>query len=117
MSLIKYKIDKARHRVISQADTRDRPGLYISEHVAERILERHMAKDIPFIAGIAKHFYDNVFKKVTYNERLYKVGFRGLFVCFRIQLGAVTQNRNCILTTTYEGEQDYYCDETIILKA
>lgn len=114
--LVKPRIKKTRFRVITESEAKARPGLYISDHVADRIMERHMAKDIPFIAMITKYFYDNVFKTTTFNSRLYKVGFRGLFVCFRVQRGAVSNERKLILTTTFEGDQEYFCDETIILK-
>lgn len=110
------KIRRFKAQLIKISEAFNCPGLHISEHVAERIFERHMARDIPFIAAIAKNFYENVFTQTTYCERSYKVGFRGLFVCFRVTVGAVSGERRAVLTTTYEGEQDYFTDETIILK-
>lgn len=116
MSFDRSKINKLRYEIIKNAAEHKRPDLFISDHVAERILDRHMARDLPFITGICKNFYDNHFTKTTYTSRKYKVGFRGLYVCFNVCVGAVSGRRMAVLTTTFEGDQDYYCDETIILK-
>lgn len=114
--IVNRNIKKFRNQIISDVDLSTRKNLHISEHVAERIVLRHMKNDIPLIGAIAKNFYDNVFSKTTYNERTYKIGFRKLFVCFKVRVGAVSGERTAILTTTFEGENDYFVDEVINLK-
>lgn len=114
--LIKPRIKKSRHNLQLVVDSIGRKDLYVSEHVADRIIERNLTKYIPFIGKISRYFYDELYAKSTYTNRSYKVGFRGLYACFQIRVGAVSGKRQCLLTTAFEGDKDYFCDETIILK-
>lgn len=114
--LIKPRIKRHRAELMKESDWRERPGLYISEHIAQRITERHMQRDIPIIGAMIKRFYSDVFLKTTYSDRSYRVCWKKLSVCFRIFTGAVSGERQVAITTTFEGETDYYTDETINLK-
>ena len=113
---LKPRIKRHRHELLTETEWRSRPGLYISEHIAQRITERHMQRDIPVIGAMIKRFYSDVFMKTTYSSRSYRVSWRKLSVCFRVFTGAVSGERQVAITTTFEGESDYYTDETIILK-
>lgn len=113
---IKPRIKRHRSELMKESEWRERPGLYISEHIAQRITERHMQRDIPIIGALIKRFYADVFLKTTYSTRSYRVSYRKMSVCFKIFTGAVSGERQVAITTTFEGESDYYTDETIILK-
>lgn len=113
---VKPRIKRHRHQLLTETDWRARPGLYVSEHIAQRITERHMERDIPIIGVLIKRFYDDIFMKTTYSSRSYRVSWRNLSVCFRVFVGAVSGERQVAITTTFEGENDYFTDETIILK-
>lgn len=113
---VKPRIKRHRSELMKESEWRERPGLYISEHIAQRITERHMQRDIPIIGALIKRFYADVFLKTTYSARSYRVSYRKMSVCFKIFTGAVSGERQVAITTTFEGETDYYTDETIILK-
>ena len=49
---LKPRIKRHRHELLTETEWRTRPGLYISEHIAQRITERHMQRDIPIIGAL-----------------------------------------------------------------
>lgn len=90
--------------------------LHFAHHLAQRIVERKLQKDIPFILALTKHFMAKIFYETTYNERVYTLNLRGLKVGIRISHGVITEQRHAIISTAFTNTFEYECDEVINLK-
>lgn len=90
--------------------------LYISDHLALRIVERKLEKDIEIIVAMAMNFMINYFYTSTYTSRKYVVQLRDLKIGMRIELGHESKKRFAILATAFTTDQNYECDEHIQLK-
>lgn len=96
-----------------------RSEFYISDHSINRIVERDLGKDIPFIFRVVRYFINEVFDNVTYTNRTYKINFRGLIVVMCISTRLISEGyegkRCAVLKTVYTHDVDFDFDETINL--
>lgn len=90
--------------------------LHFAHHLAQRIVERKLQKDIPFILLLAKYFMAKIFYETSYSNRVYTLNLRGLKVGIQITHGVMTQQRHAIISTAFTNTFEYACDEVINLK-
>lgn len=117
--LFNAEVNKVRYQLSlyhSKLGLCDPKELHFSRHLAERLIERGLQKEIQFIFVIAKFFMEEVFNGTTFCERTYQVDLRGLKVVFLITLGKESGRREAIVMTAFTSNDDYNCDEKIILK-
>lgn len=104
-------------RSLIHTKLKDRP-IYISDHAIQRMAERDLDKDVPFVVGACRYFINEVFDKVTYESRDYKIKFRGLVIALSIETRKINEKigRQVVLKTVFAHDTDFSVDEVITLK-
>lgn len=90
--------------------------LFMSDHLAQRIVERNLLSDVPWICKMTKHFMMNEFYKTTWQSRDYTIQLKDLKLGISISKGANSEHRQAIAKTAYNNDTDYEPDQRINLK-
>lgn len=113
------RVANIRKEFVKLKQTRlDRSDAYISDHAIQRMAERDLHKDIPFVFCAYKYFVQEVFDKITYTSRHYRINFRELVICCSIESRQFfgKTKRQAVLKTVFDHDVNYDVDEVITLK-
>jgi hypothetical protein len=95
---------------------KDMQDLYISDHLAQRMVDRNLATEVPFVIGMALAFMVNEFYESTYSERKYVVQLKDLKVGIAVHVGKLSNRRFATINTAFTSQETYECDQLIQLK-
>jgi len=115
----RVRVSKIRNEFSKLKQSRlDRDDAYITDHAIQRMAERDLHKDVPFVFCAYKYFVTEVFDKITYTSRNYRINFRGLVICCSIESRYFygKTNRVAVLKTVFDHDVNYDVDEVITLK-
>ena len=82
----------------------------------DRLIERKLQADLGFIWAAVLFVYRNQFEQQTYNFRRYLVTYKKLKIGVEISIGKLSNKRRFVITTVFEADQEYNCDEHLILR-
>lgn len=89
-------------------------AVYPSRHFFERIVERNLEKQLPFLVKMVYSVYVQL-KRTTFNNRTYKVRWKELIVIAGIRVGEVSDRRRVVVITVWDKDSNEGYDEEIVL--